>query len=167
MITAERIIKLYNMKPHPEEGGYYVETYRAKEGIKKDSLPERYTGDRDHSTAILYLLTHDTRSYLHRLKSDEVWHFYLGDPVQMIMIHPSGTIKVIFLGQDLKAGQFVQVAVPAGLWFGCYLLEGGEFALMGATVAPGFEFSDFELGDRKELIERFPRHEDYIEKLTP
>lgn len=166
MITAERIIKLYNMKPHPEEGGYYVETYRAKEGIKKDSLPERYTGDRDHSTAILYLLTPDTKSYLHRLKSDEIWHFYLGDPVQMILIHPDGTIKVLFLGQDLKAGQFVQAVVPAGFWFGCYLLEGGEFALMGATVAPGFEFSDFELGDRKELIEWFPRYKDYIEKLT-
>lgn len=167
MLTAERIIKLYNMKPLPGEGGYYVETYRAKEGIDNSALPERYEADRAHSTAIFYLLTPDTQSYLHRLKSDEIYHFYLGDPVQMVLIHPSGTTRVIFLGHDLRAGQFVQAVVPAGIWQGCYLLEGGEFALMGATVAPGFEFADRELGDREALLEQFPQHEDFVKRLTP
>lgn len=167
MLTAERIIKLYNMKPLPGEGGYYVETYRAKEGINKSSLPERYAADRSHSTAIFYLLTPDTQSCFHRLKSDEVYHFYLGDPVQMVLIHPNGTTKVLFLGHDLRAGQFVQAVVPAGIWQGSYLLEGGQFALMGTTVAPGFDFSDRELGDRETLLEQFPQHEDTIKKLTP
>ncbi len=167
MLTSERIIKLYNMKLLPGEGGYYVETYRSKEEMDKSSLPERYTGDRSHSTAIFYLLTPDTKSYFHRLKSDEIYHFYLGDPVQMVMIHPNGTTKALFLGNDLQAGQFVQVVVPEGIWQGSYLLEGGEFALMGVTVAPGFEFSDRELGDRETLVQQFPQHEGFIERLTP
>lgn len=167
MLTAERIIKLYNMKPLPGEGGYYVETYRAREEIEKSSLPERFTADRAHSTAIFYLLTPDTQSYLHRLRSDEIYHFYLGDPVQMVLIHPSGTTKVLFLGHDLRAGQFVQAVVPAGIWHGSYLLEGGKFALMGATVAPGFDFADRELGEREALLEQFPQHVDFIKRLTP
>ena len=86
---------------------------------------------------------------MHRLKSDEIYHFYMGDPVQLTLVHPSGTIKVLFLGHDIRAGQFVQAVVPAGIWQGAYLLEGGQFALMGATVAPGFDFSDRELGPVK------------------
>lgn len=167
MLTAERIIKLYNMKPLPEEGGYYVETYRSKEGIDKTCLPERYGGDRSYSTAIFYLLTPDTQSYFHRLKSDEVYHFYLGDPVQMVLIHPNGTTRVLFLGHDLQAGQFVQAVVPAGIWMGSMLLEGGKFALMGTTVAPGFDFSDTEIGDRAMLLDQYPQHEGFIKRLTP
>ena len=167
MLTAERIIKLYNMKPLPGEGGYYVETYRAKEGIEKSSLPERYGEDRCHGTAIFYLLTPDTQSYFHRLKSDEIYHFYLGDPVQMVLIHPNGTTKVLFLGHDLQAGQFVQVVVPGGIWMGSVLLEGCKFALMGTTVAPGFEFADRELGDRETLLQQYPQHEGFIKRLTP
>jgi hypothetical protein len=166
MLTAERIIKLYNMKPLPGEGGYYTETYRSAENIERSSLPERYGSDRSHSTAIFYLLTPDTRSRLHRLKSDEVYHFYLGDPVKLVLIHPSGTIKVLFLGQDIRAGQFVQAVVPAGVWQGSLLLEGGEFALMGTTVAPGFDFSDSEIGVREELLEQYPQHSDIIIELT-
>ena len=166
MLTAERIIKLYNMKPLPGEGGYYVESYRSPERIEKSSLPERYSSDRSHSTAIFYLLTPDTKSRIHRLKSDEIYHFYLGDPVQLALIHPNGTIKVLFLGHDLRAGQFVQAVVPAGIWQGAYLLEGGQFALMGATVAPGFDFSDSELGASHELIEQYPQHKDIITRLT-
>lgn len=166
MLTAERLIKLYNMKPLPGEGGYYVETYRASESIGGSSLPERYGSDRSLGTAIFYLLTPDTRSLIHRVKSDEIYHFYLGDPVQLVLIHPSGTIKVIFLGQDIRAGQFVQAVVPAGIWQGSFLLEGGQFALMGATVAPGFEFGDTELGRRDELLEQYPQHRDLIASLT-
>jgi len=166
MLTAERIIKLYNMKPLPGEGGYYVETYRSAENIERTSLPERYDSDKSHSTAIFYLLTPGTRSRIHRLKSDEIYHFYMGDPVELVLIHPSGTIEVLFLGHDIRAGQFVQAVVPAGIWQGAYLLEGGQFALMGATVAPGFDFSDRELGTRKELLERYPQHNDIITRLT-
>jgi len=167
MLTAERIIKLYNMKPLPDEGGYYVETYRSQEGIEKACLPERFGEDRCHSTAIFYLLTPDTKSFFHRLKSDEIYHFYLGDPVQMVLIHPNGTTKVLFLGQDLQAGQFVQAVVPAGIWMGSMLLEGGKFALMGTTVAPGFEFSDREMGEREMLLDQYPQHEGFIKMLTP
>jgi uncharacterized protein len=166
MLTAERIIKLYNMKPHPSEGGYYVESYRSGELISKSSLPDRYDSDKSHSTAIFYLLTPDTQSVLHRLKSDEIYHFYLGDPVQMVLIHPNGSTKVLFLGHDIQAGQFVQAFVPAGMWQGAYLLEGGEFALMGTTVAPGFDFSDIEVGVRSELLEQYPQHKDFIMRLT-
>lgn len=166
MLTAERIIKLYNMKPLPGEGGYYVETYRSAENIERTSLPERYDSDKSYSTAIFYLLTPGTRSRIHRLKSDEVFHFYMGDPVKLVLIHPSGTIKVLFLGHDIRAGQFVQAVVPAGIWQGAHLLEGGQFALMGATVAPGFDFSDRELGTRKELLELYPQHNDIITSLA-
>jgi hypothetical protein len=166
MLTAERIIKLYNMKPLPGEGGYYTETYRSAENIDRSSLPERYGADRSHGTAMFYLLTPDTRSKLHRLRSDEVYHFYMGDPVKLVLIHPSGTIKVLFLGQDIRAGQFVQAVVPAGIWQGALLLEGGQFALMGTTVAPGFDFSDSELGARGELLLQYPQHRDIIIELT-
>jgi predicted cupin superfamily sugar epimerase len=167
MLTAERIIKLYNMKPLPGEGGYYVETYRSGEMVAKESLPERYDSDRPHGTAIFYLLTPDTHSNIHRLKSDEIYHFYLGDPIQLVLIHPNGTTKVLFLGHDIQAGQFVQAFVPAGMWQGAYLLEGGEFALMGTTVTPGFDFSDTELGVRSELLKQYPQHRDFITRLTP
>ena len=166
MLTAERIIRLYNMKPLPGEGGYYVETYRSAESLDRSSLPERYGSDRPYGTAIFYLLTPDTKSRIHRLKSDEIYHFYMGDPVQLTLIHPSGTIKVLFLGHDLRAGQFVQAVVPAGIWQGACLLEGGQFALMGATIAPGFDFSDRELGVGQELMEQYPQHKDIITTLT-
>ena len=167
MITAERIIQLYNMKILPEEGGYYTETYRSNEIIDSPSLTERYGNEKAHSTAIFYLLTPDTQSYLHSVASDEVYHFYLGDPVQMVQLFPDGTSKVLFLGQDLQVGQYVQTVVPAGVWQGSYLLEGGSFALMGTTVAPGFDFSDHELADRKTLLDLYPSHKDSILRLTP
>ncbi len=167
MTDAERIIKLYNMKPHPGEGGYYVETYRSKDMVDKGAFPGgRYDEDKSISTAIFYLLTSDTKSFFHRLKSDEIYHFYMGDPVELVLIHPNGSTKVLYLGHDLRAGQFVQAVVPAGMWQGASLLDGGEYALMGTTVAPGFDFSDFELGERDDLLSTFPLHKNYIEKLT-
>lgn len=167
MITAERIIQLFDMKLLPGEGGYYSETYRSRDRISKDSLPSQYDEDKSLGTAIYYLLTPDTQSYLHRLKSDEVYHFYLGDPVMMLQLRPEGTTKMLFLGQDIRAGQFVQTVVPAGVWQGSFLLEGGSFALMGTTVAPGFDFSDHELGSYEELAGQYPGHEDIIRRLTP
>ena len=167
MITAERIIKHYNMKLLPGEGGYYKETYRAGEMVQSSALPERYGKDKSHSTSILYLLTPDQVSHFHRINTDEVYHFYLGDPVQMFQLYPDGTCKVIFLGQELEAGQFVQTVVPKGVWQGSLLLEGGSFALMGTTVAPGFDFSDHEFPDRQTLLDLYPDHRDTIIRLTP
>ena len=154
------------MKPLPDEGGYYVETYRAKEKIAETALPAEYTGQRNLSTAILYLLTPDTFSALHRLKSDEIFHFYLGDSVTMLQLHPDGSSEVITLGRDILNGRRIQVTVPQGTWQGCFLNEGGSFALMGTTISPGFEFEDFELAQREELLKQYPNQSNFILKLT-
>jgi len=164
--TAEEIIKFFEMKPLPYEGGFYVETYRASEKISETALPAGYTGERNFSTAILYLLTPNTFSALHRLKSDEIFHFYLGDPVTMLQLHPDGPSEVTTLGQDIMNGQRVQATVPNNSWQGCFLNEGGKFALMGCTAAPGFEFADFELAQREELLKQYPGQRDLILKLT-
>ena len=166
MTTAEEIIKFFGMRPLTNEGGYYVETYRALEKIAPAALPVRYTSERNFATAILYLLTPDTFSSLHRLAGDEIYHFYLGSPVTMLQLHPDGSSEVITLGQDILNGQCVQAVVLQNTWQGCFLSEGGEFALMGCTVTPGFEFNDFEPGRREELLEQYPDRRDLILKLT-
>ena len=166
MITADEIINFFQMKPLPDEGGYYVETYRAKGKITKANLPSEYIGWRHFSTAILYLLTPDTFSRLHRVKSDEVFHFYLGDSVTMLQLHPDGTSKIIVLGQDILNGQCVQAVVPAGIWQGCFLNQGGKFALLGCTVSPGFEFADYESGRQNELLNKYPEQKDLVIQLT-
>ncbi len=165
-MTAEQIIEFFGMRPLPQEGGFYVETYRCREKIKKMALPARYNGDRSFGTAILYLLMPDTFSSLHRVNSDEIFHFYLGDPVTMLQLHPDGASEIITLGHDVLSGQRVQVIVPRDNWQGCFLNEGGEFALMGTTVAPGFETSDFGPAQRQDLLLRYPNRRDLIIKLT-
>ena len=166
MLTAEKIIKMFNMKPLPKEGGYYSETYRSDHIVPGASLPEPYESDRSLSTAIYYMLTPDTQSLLHRLPTDEIFHFYIGDPVLMLQLFPDGTVNTMLLGQDLEAGHSTQVIVPKGVWQGSYLLEGGKFALMGTTMAPGFDFADNEIGDRETLISLYPSHEDLVIRLT-
>lgn len=165
-MKAEEIIEYFGMRPLAEEGGFYVETYRAKEKIAKAGLDGRYSGDRYHSTAILYLLAARTFSAMHRVKSDEVFHFYMGDAVTMLQLRADGASEVITLGQDILNGERVQAVVPNGNWQGCFLKDGGEFALMGCTVSPGFEFADYENGKREELIRRYPQREEMIRKLT-
>lgn len=166
MITAEDLIKKFNMKVLPGEGGYYSETHRADHNLSESSLPESYNSDRSLSTAIYYMLTPDTKSLLHRLPTDEIFHFYLGDPVLMLQLYPDGGSKKIILGQDINKGQTVQLVVPKGVWQGSYLLEGGEFALMGTTMAPGFDFVDNEVGKKDDLKNLYPSDEDLIIKLT-
>ncbi len=155
------------MKPLPGEGGFYVETYGSGEKIALDALPQRYTARKSLSTAILYLLTPDTFSALHRLASDEIFHFYLGDAVTMLQLGPDGSSEIITLGHDILNGQRVQVTVPQGVWQGSFLNQGGRFALMGTTVAPGFDFADYEAAGRKELLQQYPAHRDLIIRLTP
>lgn len=165
-MTAEEIIKLLGMKPLPDEGGFYVETYRAADRISKEALGAKYAGQRSLATAILYLLTPETFSALHRLKSDEVFHFYLGDPITMLRLHPDGSSKVITLGSDIFNDQQIQVTVPAGTWQGAFLNRGGRFSLMGCTVAPGFEFADYESANRSELLKAYPAQRQLIIRLT-
>lgn len=165
-MTVKELKKLLNLSPLPVEGGYFAETYRAPEVASQAALPSRYNGDRAFGTAIYFLLTADTFSALHRLKSDEVYHFYLGHPVTMLLLHPDGKSGVITLGQDVEAGQRVQVVVPRGSWQGSFLRPGGTFALMGTTMAPGFDAADFEIGDRQALIRAYPGRRPLIERLT-
>ena len=165
MITAEQLISYLNLKPLPQEGGYYTETYRSHELIPVDALPDEYKGVRSHITAIYYLLTPDTFSAIHRIPSDEIFHFYLGDPVEMLQLFPDGSGKVIILGSDILNGQHPQVVVPGEVWQGARLIPGGSFALMGTTVAPGFDFADYEAGLRDQLVSGFHKYREMIERL--
>lgn len=164
-MTPELIIQRLGLKPHPE-GGYFAETYRAEESFPAPALPGRYSGARAFSTAIYYLLTPDTFSSLHRLQSDEVFHFYLGDPVEMLRLRPDGSGVSVTLGPDLARGECPQVVVPASEWQGARLKPGGRFALLGCTVAPGFDFQDFETGLRADLLRLYPAHAALITALT-
>jgi predicted cupin superfamily sugar epimerase len=164
-MDAQEIIDLLDLKPLVGEGGFFAETYRGNESVA--ALPVRYRGEpRSFSTAIYYLLTPESFSSLHRVESDEVFHFYLGDPVEMLQLFPDSSGKVINLGTDLKAGQRPQVVVPREIWQGARLVDGGKFALLGATVAPGFEYSDFESGRREPLLKLYPQYETWIRSLT-
>jgi len=164
-MTAEEIINILNLKPLPTEGGFFIESYRADESIA--ALPSRYRNERRcFSTAIYYLLTPDSFSAIHRLSSDEIFHFYAGDPVEMLQLFPDGRGKVIKIGSDLKAGLRPQVVVPRGTWQGSRLAEGGHFALLGTTVAPGFEFTDFEAGTREMLVDQYSEYAHLICRLT-
>lgn len=166
MLTVDQIKATLGLEPHPAEGGYFVETYRAAEAIPTSALPDRYRGTRTLSTAIYYLLTPETFSELHRVASDEVFHFYLGDPVEMLQLWPDGNGEVVALGSDILSGMRPQVVVPAGVWQGARLRTGGAFALMGTTVAPGFEYEDYTSGDREALLEAYPGFADQIVSLT-
>jgi predicted cupin superfamily sugar epimerase len=164
-MDVETIIHHLGLQPHPE-GGFYRETYRSRETIAAAALPSRYGNDRNFSTAIYYLLTPDSHSTLHKVRSDEVFHFYAGDPVTMLQLHGDGRGETIVLGSDIAAGQQLQVVVPEGVWQGLFLNDGGAFALLGATVSPGFDFADFEVGTREALIRQYPACRALIERLT-
>ncbi|MFA6448784.1 MAG: cupin domain-containing protein [bacterium] len=165
-MTAADIIKLLDLKPLPEEGGLYRENYRSDEMIPANGLPARYGKTKCFCTAIYYLLTPDNFSAIHRVPSEEIFHFYLGDPVTMLQLHADGRSETVTLGQDIVAGQQLQVIVQRGVWQGAFLNKGGAFALMGTTVAPGFDFSDYESAAREPLLEKYPDRAGLIEKLT-
>jgi predicted cupin superfamily sugar epimerase len=167
MLNVNQIVQMLGLNPLPKEGGFYAETYRSSDIIPHAALPQgRYPVDKSLCTAIYYLLTPETKSLIHRLPSDEIFHFYLGDPVQMLQLSPNGEGRIIELGHDIVGGQTIQAMVPAGTWQGSRLLPGGEYALMGTTVAPGFDFSDYEAGRRGQLIQQFPQFREIIEELT-
>ncbi|MHC4601331.1 MAG: cupin domain-containing protein [Planctomycetota bacterium] len=166
-MTADEIIETLGLVPHPEEGGFFTETYRSAETVPASALPARYRGERRFGTAIYYLLKPGAVSALHRLKSDEAFHFYLGDPVTMLRLHPDGSSETLFLGSDLAAGEIPQSLVSRGTWQGSFLSEGGAFALMGCMVCPGFEYEDYEGGDAESLIRDYPDRADLIRHLCP
>jgi len=165
-MDIEKLKQLLNLKPLPEEGGLYAETYRSNDKLARSVLPPRYSGDRSFGTAIYFLLTPDTFSAMHRLASDEVYHFYLGDPVELLCLREDGSGEILTIGTDFERGMRPQVAVPHGVWQGSRLRPGGKFALLGTTMAPGFEFADFELGHRAALTERYPKFSEMIRHLT-
>ncbi|NLE28911.1 MAG: cupin domain-containing protein [Phycisphaerae bacterium] len=165
MITGNDIIDRLKLQPHPE-GGFFAETYRSDEQFDGQSLSSRYTSKRSIATAIYFLITAESCSVMHRLKSDEIFHFYMGDPVTMLHLYPDGSSRILTLGTDLINGQQPQVVVPKDTWQGSFVSPGGRYALLGTTVAPGFDFADFEYGRRKDLIEQYPDHAQTIIRLT-
>jgi uncharacterized protein len=159
-MTADDVIALLRLQPHPVEGGFFRETYRSGVALQRDGAT------RSVSTAIYYLLTPKTVSALHRLPGDEVFHFYAGDPVRMLQLWPDGSTRTFTIGTDLKAGQVPQLVVPGGVWQGSVLADGGAWALLGATMAPGFDYTDYTAGHRAELTAKYPEEAQMIERLT-
>jgi len=162
---AKYYIEKLDLMPHPE-GGYFKEIYRSEEIYPADHLPKRYGGSRCFSTSIYFLLEGEQVSTFHRLKSDELWHFYDGSPLKIFIINSSGKKEEILLGNNLEKNENSQVVVTKGNWFGAEVMDKSSFTLLGCTVAPGFDFSDFEAGKRLELIKQFPAFENLILKLT-
>ncbi len=153
------------LAPHPE-GGWFAQTYRSAESVRDGQLPRRFEGDRVFSTAIYYLLEGGDFSAFHRIKSDEIWHFYAGSPVTLYVIEKSGRLVQKKLGSEPDKGESFQVVVEAGCWFAAAVDDPASYALMGCTVAPGFEYADFQLADRGHLLQEYPQHRKIIEKLT-
>jgi predicted cupin superfamily sugar epimerase len=163
--TAKDLIEELGLSPLPLEGGYFAERYRSEKTFQDPSLPVKDSRSPSLYTAIYYLLTPDTKSALHRLRSDEVFHFYFGDPVEQLQLYPDGTSRLIRLGPNPLAGETPQLLVPAGVWQGSRLVPGGRFALMGTTVVPGFEFADYEHGDLDTLLSEYPDRADLVGQL--
>jgi hypothetical protein len=166
MLTANQIKDLLQLRPLPIEGGYFSEAFRSEHKLPVGAMPSSYPSERSLSTAIYYLLSPDTFSALHRLPGDEVFHFYLGDPVEMLLLQGDGTAQAVLLGQDILSNMRLQQVVPAGTWQGSRLAPGGRYALLGTTMAPGFDPEDYEAGRRDELSSRYPRYAPLIAMLT-
>ena len=164
--AAAEIIAALGLVPHPKEGGYFRETYRAGEALPLGGPGARYAGARAVSTAIYYLLTPTTFSALHRLASDEVFHFYAGDPVEQLRLHPGGRGEVVTIGNNFAAGMRPQTVVPRGVWQGARLAPGGRYTLLGCTVAPGFDYADYESGSGPVLAAAYPNFAGRIATLT-
>ncbi len=163
---AQKLIETLDLVPLEVEGGLFHETYRSTETIPNEALPERYRGERCHCTAIYYLLTPGKVSRLHRLASDEIFHFYLGRSITFLLLFEDGRSQRVRLGTDFERGERPQLIVPRGVWQGAYLEEDEGFALMGTTVAPGFEYIDFEVGNADELATIYPDRAEIIRKLS-
>ncbi|WP_439626092.1 cupin domain-containing protein [Gemmata sp.] len=165
-MTADDVIRALSLQPHPVEGGFFRETYRTAATLPASAVPA-HAGPRSVSTAIYYLLKPGHVSELHVLPGDEVFHFYLGAPVRMLQLLPDGTGQEVVLGSDITAGQVPQLVVPGGVWQGTRLVGESGFALLGCTVAPGFDYADYRGATRAELVAKWPAFADEIARLTP
>ena len=165
MDKIKHIIKKPDLKPHPE-GGYFRETYRSAGEIIPECLGSDYHGKRNFATGIYFLLTSDMFSAFHKIKQDEMWHFYDGSPLELHILSETGKYSTQILGRDLNDGQIPQMVIHGGNWFAATVINASDYTLTGCTVSPGFDFADFELARREEMISRFPQHRKVITKLT-
>ena len=158
-MTAEKVKEMLGLAPHPREGGWFVRTYEAETWAEG--------GERRTGTAIYYLLEPGTFSEMHRLSSDEIFHFYAGDTVEQLQLPPGGAGRRVVIGKNLEAGERPQVVVQAGVWQGARLVEGGTsgWALLGCTVSPGFEYEDYEEGTAAELCGLWPEWSELVREL--
>lgn len=162
---AKYYIEKLNLIAHPE-GGYFKEVYRADEIIQTEHLPDRYTSKRNFSTSIYFLLEGEQISKFHKLKSDEIWHFYDGSPINIFLLSSDGNLKDSILGKNLDKNESLQIVIKKGNWFGAKVIEKNSFSLIGCTVSPGFDFEDFELADIEKLLKKFPVNQKIIKELT-
>ena len=165
MKTSEYWIGKLGLLKHPE-GGYFREIYRSAEQIDASCLPPRYGGNRAFSTSIYYLLKSGEFSTFHRLKTDEIWHFYAGSPLLLFMINKQGELLELVLGNEPECGEQLQIVIERGNWFAASVIQENSYTLMGCTVAPGFDFTDFEMASRSELIALYPHYHEIISKYT-
>lgn len=163
-MTADEIVKLLQLQPHPE-GGFYKETYRSTDSIPSQALPANFKGDRAYSTAIYFLLQQGDYSAFHKIESDECWHFYEGGTLLIHIIDQQGTYSCIRLGKKISEGEVFQHVVPARSWFASEPAPGVAFSLVGCTVSPGFDFADFEMANKQTLPTQFPQHLAIINRL--
>jgi predicted cupin superfamily sugar epimerase len=164
-MLKEDLISVLDLQPHPE-GGYYKETYRSEDKIHLSGGPHHFPNNRNFATSIYFLIEKNNFSAFHRIKSDETWHFYEGDPLEVIEIDLDGNLLFTTVGRNIRHGETYQHTVKAGHWFASRVLQGGNFSFVGCSVSPGFDFNDFELAIRDELIHEFPQHQDIIKDLT-
>ncbi len=158
-------VEKLNLQPHPE-GGFFKEVYRSEGTIPATALPNNFGGSRNFATSIYFMLTAGNFSAFHRIKSDETWHFYTGESITVSVIHNDGKLEEIHLGDNPDNGEVFQATVPANAWFASALRKDEGYSLVGCTVAPGFDFQDFEMADRERLSAEFPQHQSVIQKLT-
>ena len=163
--SIEKIKKILELEPHPD-GGYFKETHRSIEEIKEKDLSKDYKGNRNYSTCIYFLLTSDSFSALHRIKQDEIWHFYDGSPIRLHTISKEGIHEEHIIGLNFEKGETPQFVVKGGDWFAAEVVNENSYSLVGNTVSPGFSFEDLELRTRKELLTLFPDKEELITRLT-
>jgi len=163
-MNAIDLVAELKLQPHPE-GGFYALTYKSDGQIPHEVLPDGFSGDRVFSTAIYFLLSGKDFSAFHRIQSDELWHFYAGCGLEIFVIHPNGNSEVLKLGSDLNNGFRFQQTVPAGCWFASRPVDENHFSLVGCTVAPGFDFAEFELAEKEQLLSVYPQHSDWIRQL--
>lgn len=163
--TTEDLVAALHLKPHPE-GGFFRETYRSDGEIPKEHLTKGYSGSRNYSTCIYFLLTSKNFSAFHKINQDEIWHFYDGAPLRLHIITEAGIYSNQLIGRDIKSGQTPQFVVEGGSWFAAEVEHGNSYSLIGCTVSPGFSFDDFELASRPELIALSPQNKELILRLT-